>query len=511
MKNLSKTKMRGLLFASLLLTCISCKKQMELEPEIELEITNLLCENSTLTGTLMAEQEITGEVYFTLPYSGSSGGTLPEYSVVSSGVTGINAKLSPGELQKTGGTLKFVLTGKPSKLGTAIFSINLAKDTCSVFINVLPLTAMVSDLQCSNAKDTFAIVAGRSSVGVSIPYSGGNGAAYDAQTIASLGVTGLTATLPSGKLATGRGVLFYTITGIPSGPGTASFPIQIGSVRCTLTRTINFPTVQGEIVMKNIPAGTFPMGCSPGQMSCFNNRPVRNVTLSAFQIGETEVTEGLFKIMRPSTIRGDSFPVVEISWFAAAEFCNRLSIAKGLKPCYYADADLTIVYVNSLGTFSLRDGGTVYLDQSAKGYRLPTEAEWEYAARGGQNNHLFSGGNNLDEVGWYIGNSGNRLYPVKRKAPNGYGLYDMSGNAHEWCYDWYSSDYPSQDQTNPLGPVKTSAIERKVIRGGDFHVGANDCRVFAREGWTPAMFTFQYISPSALPLWQHGFRVARSL
>lgn len=503
--------MRGFLLASLLLSIISCQKQVDLEPGVELEIARLLCENSTLTGTLMAEQEITGEVYFTLPYSSSSGGRLPDYRVFSSGVSGIKATLSPGELQRTGGTLKFILTGKPSEWGTAIFSMNLAKDTCSVFLKVLPPAAMVSDLQCATAKDTFAIVAERSSVGVSIPYSGGNGAAYDAQTIASVGVTGLTATLPPGKLATGRGVLFYTITGIPSGSGTASFPIQIGSVRCTLTRTINFPTVQGEIGMKDIPAGTFPMGCNPGQRSCYNNLPVRNVTLSAFQIGETEVTEGLFKIMRPNTFRGDSFPVVEVSWFAAVEFCNRLSIAKGLKPCYYADADLTIVYVNSLGTFSLRDGGTVYLDPRAKGYRLPTEAEWEYAARGGQNNHLFSGGNTLEEVGWYIGNSGNRLYPVKRKAPNGYGLYDMSGNAHEWCYDWYSSDYPTQDQTNPIGPAKTPTIEWKVIRGGDFHVGANDCRVFARDGWPPSMLSFQYISPSALPLWQHGFRIARSL
>lgn len=176
--------------------------------------------------------------------------------------------------------------------------------------------------------------------------------------------------------------------------------------------------------------------------------PVHAVTLSNFYISKYEVTQSLYKMVmgeanNPSSVKGDNLPVDNLSWEDAQAFIARLNELTGGK------------------------------------YRLPTEAEWEYAARGGRERfgHLFAGGENLDKVGWYAENAKGALQPVGQKRHNEIELYDMSGNVAEWVFDWYST-YRTTAQANPKGPSKGS---HHVLRGGGFVDSAVKCRVSYRS------------------------------
>jgi formylglycine-generating enzyme required for sulfatase activity len=190
------------------------------------------------------------------------------------------------------------------------------------------------------------------------------------------------------------------------------------------------------------------MGCTDEQGNdCHNDeRPVHQVTVSSFRIGKYEITQGQWKAVMGNNpayfSKGDNYPVENVSWEDAQEFIRQLNIKTG------------------------------------KNYRLPTEAEWEYAARGGNRSqgYKFSGSNNVNNVAWNAGNSGESTHPVGTKSPNELGIYDMSGNVWEWCGDW-SAPYSASAQTNPTG---ASSGSYRVLRGGCWRVGASDCRVSFR-------------------------------
>ena len=161
------------------------------------------------------------------------------------------------------------------------------------------------------------------------------------------------------------------------------------------------------------------------------------ITGKNFKILRTEVTQELYvSVMgeNPSKFKKSNNPVEMVSWYDAIYFCNKLSMKKGLSPVYAVDGETDVAKWN----YTLHKGnwldGEVTQDVSANGFRLPTVEEWEYASKGGQN-YEYSGSDNLDEVGWYERNSNDMTHKVARKKPNGYGLYDMSGNVREWCWD----------------------------------------------------------------------------
>lgn len=207
-------------------------------------------------------------------------------------------------------------------------------------------------------------------------------------------------------------------------------------------------TVNGvQFTMVEVGGGTFTMGATSEQGSDAwdEEKPAHEVTLSDYYIGQTEVTQALWEAVmgsNPSDSKGGNLPVERVSWDDCQVFIQKLNQLTG------------------------------------KQFRLPTEAEWEYAARGGRKSrgYKYAGGNNIDSVAWCDGNSGNETHPVATKQANELGIYDMSGNVLEWCSDW-CGDYTSSSQSDPQG---SSSGSFRVIRGGCYYNFARNCRVSYR-------------------------------
>jgi len=208
-----------------------------------------------------------------------------------------------------------------------------------------------------------------------------------------------------------------------------------------------------------------------------------NVTLSSFYLAKYETTQAEYQAVmgtNPSYFTGNlGRPVERVSWFNAIEYCNRRSMLEGLNPCYsYSTYGTNPSNWPSGWNTSDNNHKNVNCDWTANGYRLPTEMEWMYAAKGGNQSqgYTYSGSNDINAVAWYYSNSGSTTHTVGSKLPNELGIYDMSGNVWEWCWDIYGS-YPSGAQTDPHG---ASSGSYRVERGGSWGSSASDCTVSNR-------------------------------
>ena len=232
---------------------------------------------------------------------------------------------------------------------------------------------------------------------------------------------------------------------------------ELSGIKDTDETPIEISVGKETFKMIKVKGGVFTMGATSeqGDEASALEFPPHRVLLDDYYIGETVVTQGLWKAVmgnNPSYRKGDGLPVEEVLWNDAQEFVKRLN------------------------------------HETGRTFRLPTEAEWEYAARGGKKSkgYKYSGSDNVDEVAWYDANSNLKPHPLKGKNPNELALYDMSGNVWEWCQDWFG-EYSGEAQSNPLGSSKG---ECRVYRGGSWLYFAKGCRVSSRYFSTPANHSF---------------------
>ena len=235
--------------------------------------------------------------------------------------------------------------------------------------------------------------------------------------------------------------------------------------------------------MVQIPAGSFQMGNRGGKE---DESYVHTVTLDAILMDKYEVTQAEFEkyqLPNPSHFKGANLPVEQVTWVQAAVYCNARSKAEGLTPCYNED--------------------TAACDFEADGYRLPTEAEWEYACRAGSDSDYGFGSEvrRLGDYAWFADNSNKKTHPVGEKKPNAWGLFDMHGNVAEWCNDVYEKDYYSNAPAkNPHGPADGKEY---VLRGGSWKSGAEALRSSSRLAESPG-FSDACLARDAI-----GFRCVR--
>jgi formylglycine-generating enzyme required for sulfatase activity len=295
-------------------------------------------------------------------------------------------------------------------------------------------------------------------------------------------------------------------------------PVKSGTATITATTADGGKTAQCEVTvypedMARINAGTFTMGSPETEANRGTNETQHSVTLSkGFYMGKYQVTQEQYQAVMgsnasyfTSAVDGETgtsgkLPVEQVSWYDAIVFCNKLSVAEGLSPVYSISGSTDTATWGTVPTSSDATWNAVTMVSGANGYRLPTEAEWEYACRAGTTTAWYTGNTedgtpHLNTAAWYSNNAGSKTHKVGLKSANAWGLYDMHGNVYEWCWDWYKADITT-DTTDPSGAV-TGTL--RVKRGGGWGNDGQNLRSAPRGYGNPS---YRFLNL--------GFRLVRS-
>jgi formylglycine-generating enzyme required for sulfatase activity len=343
------------------------------------------------------------------------------------------------------------------------------------------------------------------------------GKAYS-QTLLATGTATITWSLDGGILPTGLN-LYGTgvITGNPTTEGLFTFTVKATNAAGSVTKQLTITIIDDDnqilgIEMVPIQAGTFTMGSPTNEPERYSDEVEHWVTLTTdFRIGKYLVTQGQYEAVMNSNPSAHSvggyrymylagitdtanFPVECVNWYTAIVFCNKLSIKEGKSPAYRISGSTDPA---TWGAVPMEDDpvwNAVAIVADSNGYRLPTEAQWEYACRAGTTTAYNTGAEISVNTGWWYDNSVNRTHRVGEKLVNEWGLYDMHGNVYELCWDW-SGAYLDGDQTDPMGALVHNKF--RVIRGGSYSDYSRNLRSAMRFSRTP----FNGVSDT-------GFRVA---
>jgi len=438
---------------------------------------------------------------YTLTITTTNGNSSYELTVVSSGVS----KISRGTAVQSGGQYKWTLT--PQNGGP--FNVQLSSSGIILISDLITFT----DGNYETGPGTLTPSYSGSGIFIILNSVTANETATQLTLTFDKAITGLSASdiTLSGISGINKGTLsgsnpyYLPVSNISSG-GTLSVTVaKSGYGIYGSPKTINlyiYITSTSGIEMVQIPGGTFQMGSESGDS---DEKPVHTVTLTAFKMGKYEVTQEQWQAVmgsNPSYFSSNPAsgeiqskrPVEYVSWYDAIVFCNKLSMKEGLSPAYSISGSTDPSTWGSVPTSSNSTWNAVTIVAGSTGYRLPTEAQWEYACRAGTTTAYNTGDTISDNTGWYSSNSGSKTHEVGKKPANAFGLYDMHGNVWEWCWDWYGS-YSSSAQTDPQG---ASSGSYRVLRGGSWNHSAGYVRSAYRYNYNP-YYSHIYF----------GFRLAR--
>jgi len=412
-------------------------------------------------------------------YDGTTAATVTGTAVINGKIADDDVSVIKGTaafVNKAVGTSKTVIFSGYSLGGADAENYSLSQPTATANITAKPVT--ITGLSAANKVydgTTTATVTGTAVINGKI--------AGDDVNVAAGTASFANATVGSGKTVTFSG---WSLTGADA--GNYSLSAQPANV-----------TAKIELVsMVQIPAGTFTMGSPAGESGRQSNETQHSVTLTkSFYMGKYQVTQEQYQLVMgsnpsnfTSAVAGESgtpgkLPVEKVSWYDALVFCNKLSMMEGLSPAYSISGSTDPAAWGTVPTSSNTTWNTVVIVTGSTGYRLPTEAQWEYACRAGTTTAYNTGTAISDNTGWYTANSGSKTHQVGLKTGNVWGLYDMHGNVWEWCWDLYDSSYYSSSPTND--PMGASSGANRVIRGGGWNYSAEFMRSAFRSNNTPSL------------------------